>query len=750
MRFIFLAVFAMLIFVPISLDNAFGAFVNDNICNTLKHIPSNSWKLFLCSTMEINEDTLDSFGFSLNDNFRFGDSVANIGDLDGDGVNDLAVGAKRDDASGGSDRGAVYILFMNTDGSPNAITKIDDFTPNGPTLRNDDRFGDSIANMGDLNGDGINDLAVGAVNDDTKSNNSFGGANWNAGAVHILFLNRDGSLARATAVINDFTTNGPVLAKADAFGMGVANIGDLDGNGYDDLAASAMKDHANDRGAVHILFMDENGGLAKATEIIDGSTTNGPTLGNDYWFGGSVANIGDFDGNGVDDLAVGANLCCGGTEDKGALYILFMDEDPGNGLAKATVVIGDTTTNGPTLSDDDRFGNAVANMGDIDDNGVNDLAVGARLDDEGGSSSGAVHILFMNSDGSVDSTIEINSSTTHKGPTLSAGDAFGTDLAHIGDLNGDGINDLVVGADTHDGNGGADAKRGIVYILFLTSETEPRSSNNLINPNPYLTDEILVSVGPGKAIVTDTDYLPNIQIQKGDSITITLNVADKGPKFETNAFYGRSDIESVSLYTNFGSRPATMNLYYANHFNSDGEISKTFYEWNANNDNVVYDFTKSVEWHNPVVRTAQFDTSTDNSSTPAEDKLTITFYSTWNEVMPKSEIIVKAVDSKMGYSTTTLPFTLQVGEYDQTFEDVFGTNTDYRFVPLTIDSKVRESIQQWVDPLSGMTDEKFVSSLGLHGDKLPGYVKYLAQWVVEDKIDLADLIIAVEYIINVK
>ena len=292
----------------------------------------------------------------------------------------------------------------------------------------------------------------------------------------------------------------------------------------------------------------------------------------------------------------------------------------------------------------------------------------------------------------------------------------------------------------------------IVFTDTVSSGGSSRDNNDdaLINPNPYLTDEILVSVGPNKAIVTDTDYLPNIQIQKGDSITITLNVADKGPKSETNTFYGQSDIESVSLYTNFGSKPGAMNLYYANHFNSDGEVSKTFYEWNANRDNVVYDFTKSVEWHNPVVRTAQFDTSTDNSSTPAEDKLTITFYSTWNEIMPKSEIIVKAVDSKMGYSTTTLPFTLQVGEYNQSYEDLFGSSTNYRFVPLVSDIKVRESIEQWVDPFSGMPDERFVSSLGLDGDELPGYVKHLAQWVVEDKIDLADLIIAVEYIINVR
>ena len=301
-------------------------------------------------------------------------------------------------------------------------------------------------------------------------------------------------------------------------------------------------------------------------------------------------------------------------------------------------------------------------------------------------------------------------------------------------------------------NTGADTVSVIGILAPTTSGGSSRDNNDdLINPNPHLTDEILVSVGPNKAIVTQSDGISNIQIQKGDSITITLNAADnKGPLLGSHIYNEQSDIESVSLYTNFGPRPSGMNLYHANHLNNNGEVSKTFYEWNADRENVIYDFTKSVTWHNPVVRTASFDTSTDDSNTSAEDKLTITFYSTWNEVMPKSEIIVKVVDSMMGYSTTTLPFTLQVGDYDPSFEDIFGSNTNYRFVPLTIDSKVRESIHQWVDPLSGMTDERFVSSLGLHGDELPGYVKYLAQWVVEDKIDLADLIIAVEYIINIK
>jgi len=282
------------------------------------------------------------------------------------------------------------------------------------------------------------------------------------------------------------------------------------------------------------------------------------------------------------------------------------------------------------------------------------------------------------------------------------------------------------------------------------------SSDDLINPKPYLTDEILVSVGPNKPIVTQSDGMSNIQIQKGDNITITLNAADDtGPVLETNTFSGQSEIESVSLYTNFGPRPGGMSLYHANHFNDKHESSKTFYEWYKYKDDVIYDFENNVLWAEAVVTTEDkftisiTDTDTETTSS-TEGKLTITFSATWDEVMPKSEIIVKTVDSQMGYSKTTLPFTLQVGEYDQSYEDLFGSSTNYKFVPLIIESKVRESIEQWVDPLSGMTDEKFVSSLGLDGNELPGYVKHLAQWVVEDKIDLADLIIAVEYIINVR
>ena len=203
----------------------------------------------------------------MSNNDLFGWSVANIGDLDGNGITDIVIGAIQDDA-GGKNRGAVHIMFMNTDGSVDSTVEINDSTTNGPTLSNSDIFGTSVANIGDLDGDGVNDLAVGASFDDMDENGVADGGK-NRGAVHIMFMESDGSV-KSTVEINSDTTNGPTLTNTDQFGYSVENLGDLDGDGVTDLAVGAISDdegEGNNLGAVHIMFMNTDGSVDSTVDI---------------------------------------------------------------------------------------------------------------------------------------------------------------------------------------------------------------------------------------------------------------------------------------------------------------------------------------------------------------------------------------------------------------------------------------------------------------------------------------------------
>ena len=132
-------------------------------------------------------------------------------------------------------------------------------------------------------------------------------------------------------------------------------------------------------------------------------------------FGSSMASLGDLDGDGVADLAVGAVLDDAGGENRGAVHVMFMNAD---GSVKSTVEINSFTPNGPTLSDVDLFGWSIASPGDLDADGVADLVVGAERDSAGGTERGTVHVLLLNSNGSVKSTVELNNLTAN-GPALS-------------------------------------------------------------------------------------------------------------------------------------------------------------------------------------------------------------------------------------------------------------------------------------------------------------------------------------------
>jgi hypothetical protein len=417
----------------------------------------------IISTVEINSSTPN--GPSLADADRYGNGAASIGDLDGDGVPDIAVGARDDDA-GNSASGALHIHFMNRDGSVKSTVEINDDTPNGPALATGiatgDGYGTSVAGIGDLDGDGVQDIAVGAFRDDA------GGTD--RGAVHIHFMNRDGSID-STVEINSTTTNGPTTTNSQRYSASVENIGDLNGDGVQDLAVGAYQDDPG--GVVHIHFMNRDGSVDSTVEI-NSTTTNGPaSLANNDRYGVSIANMGDLNGDGVQDIAVGALLDDAGGTNRGAVHIHFMNRD---GSVDSTVEINSSTTNGPALTDSDQYGAYVTNLGDLNKDGVTDLAVGATFDDTGGTNRGAIYIHFLNTDGSIDSTVEINSNTTN-GPTLTDSDEYGQCIVSLEDLNGDGVIDIGVCAVLDDQGG---SNRGAMHIHFMggTWIPDPPTSGN--------------------------------------------------------------------------------------------------------------------------------------------------------------------------------------------------------------------------------------------------------------------------------
>ena len=257
-----------------------------------------------------------------------------------------------------------------------------------------DRLGVSMAALGDVDGDGVADLAIGSHFADPNGNLS--------GSIRVV------SGARAEAGRTIYTVGG--LAAEDRFGVQMAAVGDQNGDGISELAVTAERsDHAGpDFGSVTVL----DGATGAARYRIDGES--------DAAFGESLSGLGDVDGDGIADFAIGDRFGLVGGVASG--YVTIRSGADGSELARLTGDPGD------------QFGQVVHGGPDVTGDGVADFVVSARLDDAPGRSAA----------GSV---------TLYDGQTLAAvwtvfgahgGEAIGWNLQVVGDVSGDGVADVAV------------------------------------------------------------------------------------------------------------------------------------------------------------------------------------------------------------------------------------------------------------------------------------------------------------------
>jgi len=316
---------------------------------------------------------------------RFGLSVAAAGDVDGDSVPDLLVGAPQGDATVGSATGAGYVKVI----SGSTGSELSSLSGTGLG----DRFGFSVAGLGDVNGDGFSDVAVGAPFADPGGVSDAGRTTVFSGASSGVLVVLDGTSA------------------GDTLGWSLAAVGDLDGDTASDVAVGATQIFALTSGTGYVLVASGSSGSILFALAGAGSSYDA--------FGWSVAGPGDVDGDGVPDIFVG-------------------DPEPIVPFGPGYAILFSGATGSPlhqiqAIYQHDLLGYSVAGGVDVDGMGSPDLIVGVPNSPAVG---GHVEVHAGESFG----TLLLTS-------TWTAGvGALGSAIAAGGDLNGDGFGDLLVGA----------------------------------------------------------------------------------------------------------------------------------------------------------------------------------------------------------------------------------------------------------------------------------------------------------------
>lgn len=377
---------------------------------------------------------------------RSGIKVAMAGDVNGDGYDDILIGADSDEEAGDT-AGKAYLIFGKASGWDRDVNLSN---ADASFLGEDqgDMAGWAIAGAGDVNSDGFDDILIGAWRDEEVDTN--------AGQTYLIF----GKSAGWARDVNLSNSDASFLGELNGAysGYSVDGCGDVNGDGFDDILIGARYDDEGgfEFGQVYVIF-GKTSGWAMDTSL---SSSDASFWGEDSsdFAGMEVAGAGDVNGDGLDDILIGAT----GDEEGG-----------GNNAGQTYLILGKTSgwamdvslsnADASFIGEDasDNSGVSIDGCGDVNGDGYDDFLIGANFDEEAGANAGQTYLILGKASGWVMDVSLSNADASFLGED--AGDSSGLSVAICGDVNSDGLHDILIGAGgDEDGGSGA----GQTYLIL--------------------------------------------------------------------------------------------------------------------------------------------------------------------------------------------------------------------------------------------------------------------------------------------
>jgi len=390
-----------------------------------------------------------------------GRAVSGAGDVNGDGLADVIVGAPFASPNGLDYAGRSYVVFGKSDGAPVALADIAaatetlGFAMDGATFGS--YAGDAVSRAGDVNGDGLADVIVGANREGAPNFTSY------VGRSYVVFGKADASPVTLSELFTDSDRGFSMLGedRYDYSGRAVSGSGDVNGDGFDDVIISAGSQYSYSGERSYVIFGKATGTpvdlTAVASEQGGGFVIN---IGSAF----SVSVAGDINGDGLADLAIGSRIPprFDPTFDVDDSFVIFGKSD------SESVELEDLQNGGGFVIDGagERPGANINGAGDVNGDGLTDLIVGfPNANPNGVNQAGRTYVIYGKTDAT---TVQVSDIAAGEGGFVLNGefavDLSGSEVSSAGDVNADGFGDLIVGAALADPNGITSSGRS--YVIF--------------------------------------------------------------------------------------------------------------------------------------------------------------------------------------------------------------------------------------------------------------------------------------------